>query len=161
MSNLRHWRARTTSATSSSTSATMQAGGRCRRAQGSLPRWWRGRRLGSVLQAELHPARPVRWRRDPTLPGRRWVRCLGAGRWHINRVWPRFSCRVCRGRRRGRCAPRRIHSQLVPRVIPRAAAEYLRYPHHALDAQCSSSKILLIRQGSEKVRGNWPTCLNS
>ena len=63
-------------------------------AQGSLPRWWRGRRLGSVLQAELHPARPVRWRRDPTLPGRRWVRCLAATRWHINRVWPRFSCRV-------------------------------------------------------------------
>ena len=67
----------------------------------------------------------------------------------------------CRGRRRGRCAPRRFHSQLVPRVIPRAAAEYLRYPHHALDAQCSSSKTLVIRQGSEKVRGNWPTCLNS
>ena len=67
----------------------------------------------------------------------------------------------CRNRRRGRCAPRKFHSQLVPRVIPRAAAEYLRYPHHALDSQCSSSKILVIRQGSKKIGSNWPTCLNS
>ena len=39
----------------------------------------------------------------------------------------------------GRSSMPRFHSQLVPRVIPRAAAEYLRQPRHALDAQCTAN----------------------